>query len=312
MNSSVVVVIGADQRLRTVLSIQERPVSKDLTVFIKQATHQGLDPENPDVADQHQIIEQHLSIHNTPNSNFQNAITFKQVLRDGTVKKVAQYSEAIKKYKKLAWIVAQRHPDLRGERYLYIPSKKHNVMNIGAYDSQQFHLITGLYVAPHDAIQSPDTSLIFSLLDELRLNFAPIAFSKFVLILIWNFMAAPPQPWGHYALPITAPPSVLNSLSDEALKARYQETAEGLTLEQAIVSFADIERTFRTQFINVCVRQRGATSPSATRKYWREMLEEYTWFFRHGDPATTGYFQHLVDAEKRFQDRIAAIAKVGE
>jgi hypothetical protein len=269
-----IITIGIRGEQRLLFRVEER-ASGDLTIIIKNTifSYSGLRATDND-----RIREQRCSVHCSPQSPNTNVIKLTTIMRDGRASYSRNYTQALKRKGQFAGIFIRRVADLSDPRYAVKANP--NVISLGDYDPTAFHPVFMVFVG--------DVDRDFSLPGFENVNFLEIIFTRFRLIVLWQFLAidCDGKTAGMLTL-ATYTPEEINAAAPHE-RPRMINMLDGFSPDMALYAFHQLKGRLADELIDATQRVHCDLNPS-----YYEVAKKLDLYVQHGT-RDTQEFKELV------------------
>ena len=287
--------VTAGSKPRLLFTVEERPASFDLTIIIRHATH-GMLPDAHGTLTAHEIVEQHISVHNSAKSPTQiNAIKITTTINSNRMPPTEHYTLAMKQHSHFAPLFTQRCCNLKHDRFLYNKASQ-RLVSLGEYDPDRFQLIYMILVSN---LQTD------KLLDGHRTNCIHVDFTTFRITVLWSFLSLASDALAMSLLLGTTKPEEMHLVEDEKLRYLTGLLPHGFPPLTCIPQYINLRLLFKQQYISASLeRYRKAANPPSQEELERhaKLLNITGEFFKEGNVNKVVYRQHMRRVERTLRD----------
>ena len=167
-------------------------------------------------------VEQHISIHPTPNNEELNVIKHSLVvLREGKAQKENitpkfHFTKAIKKTRSFAPLISIRSKSLKSEKYA--PSlRSPPTVSLGEYHPDMYTLIVSFFVFKSDRV--------FKHIPQADLSVTQLVIEEYRIVVIWSFIVYPSFEWGELYFLDTSDPCQIHSEIQQKINSNIMNGA---------------------------------------------------------------------------------------
>lgn len=250
---------GAERQL---LQVQERSTSQDLTIVVKSTVFR-VSQYGARGTENDRVVEARYSVHCSPSSDRTNGIKFTQILADRRRHNTYNYTEAIKVHNQFAIVFVRRSGDLSDDRYI-INNTGGPIIKLGPYDPAYFQLVYMVLVS------APDRHFVVPTLSYI--NCLQYNFSRFRLVILWQFMCCPEDDLSTSRVPKTFHQNEIEQESDLFKKYAKERMRTGVSENHAVALFTMYKYRLAHSIIDahwdrmsVAEKQRHATTNAALK-----------------------------------------------